>query len=148
MQSARCSLFCRQTNWYWLFPSKWMLAFKVIWNLSAEISDISEKELHFFCRLYVLLGWPNTVVFLKKLLKKMVELQPSALFFLQDLQVNSVPYSTCKGHFWKSIYEWQFKVLWNLSKLLFGIIFLLGHSDLQSRGLVSFTQINFTVFKT
>lgn len=106
-----------------------------------------KKRTAFFCRLYVLHGWPTIVVFLKQLLEKMVKLQPSALFFLQDLQLNSVPYSTYKGHFWKSVYEWQFKVLWNLSKFSFGIIFVLEHGDLQSCGLVSFTQINLTFLK-
>lgn len=106
-----------------------------------------KKRIAFFCRLYVLHGWPSVVVFLKQLLEKMVKLQPSALFFLQDLQLNSVPYSTYKGHFWKSIYEWQFKVLWNLSKFSFAIIFVLECGDLQICGLVSFTQINLTFLK-
>lgn len=125
----------REEDWHWMFRSKCMVVFKVIWALSIHISEISKKELQFSigftCYMSDHIHWP----FWSNFWKRHGVLHPSAILFLQVLQPNSIPFSI--------FYQFISDDSRPFGIFSFGtIFFVVGKGELQRHRPVSFMCIN------
>lgn len=127
----------RQVGWRWMFPSKCLLVFKVVWTLSIRISEISKNSCSFSIGFMHYLSdqihWP----FWSKFCKRHGDFHPSAVLFPQGLQPNSIPFLTFKGQS-LSIYRLWFKVIWDYC-------FVVEKSDLKRHSPLCFMLISLKV---